>query len=55
MQFELATKVPVNFVGSIAYYLQDELKDILNRNDLIIGNIKQRPIDGLVEFHKENL
>jgi len=55
MQFELATKVPVNFVGSIAYYLQDELKDILNRNDLILGNIKQRPIDGLVEFHKENL
>lgn len=55
MQFELATKVPINFVGSIAYYLQDELKDILNRNDLILGNIKQRPIDGLVEFHKENI
>ena len=25
MQFELATKVPINFVGSIAHYLRDEL------------------------------
>lgn len=55
MQFELATKVPVHFVGSIAYYLQDELKEVLHRNDLICGEIKQRPIDGLMEFHKANI
>ena len=55
MQFELATKVPVSFVGSIAYYLRDELKAVLERNDLVVGNIRQRPIEGLVEFHKANL
>jgi N-acetylglucosamine kinase-like BadF-type ATPase len=55
MQFELATKVPVSFVGSIAYYLQDELKSVLHSNDLICGVIRQRPIDGLVEFHRETI
>ncbi len=55
MQFELATKVPISFVGSIAYYLKDELITVLERNDLVVGNIRQRPIDGLVEFHKANL
>ncbi len=55
MQFELATKVPINFVGSIAYFLRDELTTVLKRNDLIVGTIRQRPIEGLVEFHKETL
>ncbi len=52
MQFELATKVPIHFVGSIAYFLREELTAVLERNDLIPGVIRQRPIDGLVEFHK---
>ncbi|MEX0291595.1 MAG: N-acetylglucosamine kinase [Flavobacteriaceae bacterium] len=55
MQFELATKVPINFVGSIAYYLREELAVVIERNDLILGVIRQRPIDGLVEFHKETI
>ena len=55
MQFELATKVPVNFVGSIAYFLKDELTAVLERNDLIVGVIRQRPIEGLVEFHKDTI
>ncbi len=55
MQFELATKVPIHFVGSIAYFLKDELTTILERNDLIPGVIRQRPIEGLVEFHRETL
>ena len=55
MQFELATKVPINFVGSIAYFLKDELVAVLERNDLIVGVIRQRPIEGLVEFHQETI
>lgn len=55
MQFELATKVPINFVGSIAHYLKDELTTVLERNDLIVGVIRQKPIEGLMEFHRENL
>lgn len=55
MQYELATKVPVSFVGSIAYYLRDELKTVIERNDLVLGVIRQKPIQGLVEFHRETM
>ncbi|MBC8769736.1 N-acetylglucosamine kinase [Arenibacter sp. BSSL-BM3] len=55
MQFELATKVPVSFVGSIAYYLREELATVVERNDLVLGVIRQRPIEGLVEFHRASI
>ncbi|SFR48574.1 BadF-type ATPase [Robiginitalea myxolifaciens] len=55
MQFELATKVPIHFVGSIAYYLREELSAVVERNDLILGVIRQRPIEGLMEFHKQTI
>ncbi|AKA36048.1 MAG: N-acetylglucosamine kinase [Muricauda sp.] len=55
MQFELATKVPISFVGSIAHYLREELETVLKNNDLILGVIHQRPIDGLVEFHRKTI
>lgn len=55
MQFELATKVPICFVGSIAHFLKDELTTILERNDLIPGVIRRRPIEGLVDFHRQTI
>ncbi|WP_047414337.1 N-acetylglucosamine kinase [Cellulophaga sp. Hel_I_12] len=55
MQFELATKVPISFVGSIAFYLQDELRKALHRNDLVVGKILQKPIEGLVKFHQASI
>ncbi|WP_417444737.1 N-acetylglucosamine kinase [Joostella sp.] len=54
-QFEQAKDVPVHFIGSIAYYLQDELKQALSKNGLSIGKVLRRPIDGLVEYHKSVL
>lgn len=55
MQFELATKVPIHFVGSIAYFLREELGAVIERNDLVLGVVRQRPIEGLVEFHKDTI
>jgi len=55
MQFELATKVPINFVGSIAHFLREELASVIERNDLILGVIRQRPIEGLMEFHTQTI
>ena len=55
MQFELATKVPIHFVGSIAHFLREELATVVERNDLILGVIRRRPIDGLVEFHQSTI
>jgi len=54
MQFENYKAVPVHFVGSIAFYLKDELESILNEYSIKIGNVLRRPIDGLIEFHVKN-
>lgn len=53
MQFDVATKVPIHFIGSIAYFLRDELARVLERNDMILGIIYRRPIEGLVNYHRE--
>jgi len=50
-QFENSTEVPVHFIGSIAYYLKDELDMILTKNGLKLGNIFRKPIDGLIHYH----
>lgn len=53
-QFDNYTTVPVHFVGSIAFYLQDELREILAKHNIKAGNILRRPIDGLIQFHIKN-
>lgn len=54
MQFENCKEIPVHFVGSIAFYLKDELTTILNRYGITIGNVLRRPIDGLIAYHVLN-
>lgn len=54
-QYDNCIEVPINFVGSIAFYLKDELEQVMNKNRLKLGNVLRRPIDGLIEYHKINL
>ena len=51
MQFENCKEVPVHFVGSIAFYLKDELQIVLTKHGLKLGNVLRRPIDGLIQYH----
>jgi N-acetylglucosamine kinase-like BadF-type ATPase len=51
LQYENCKTVPVHFVGSIAFYLKDELAEILSKYDIKIGNVLRRPIDGLIAYH----
>lgn len=53
-QYDNCKDVPVHFIGSIAFYLREELKDVLEINGLSIGNVLRRPIDGLIQFHLLN-
>ena len=53
-QFENCKKVPVHFVGSIAFYLKDELTAVLSKHGIKIGNVLRRPIDGLIAYHIMN-
>ncbi len=50
-QYKEAGRLPVHFVGSIAYYLKKELKAIMKENGFTVGTILRRPIDGLVDHH----
>ena len=54
MQFDNCKDVPVHFVGSIAYYLKDELQLAFDKYDLQLGNVLRRPIDGLISYHIAN-
>lgn len=49
--FENHQDMPVNFIGSVAFYFQDELKEAAAKLNINIGNICKKPIDGLVEYH----
>lgn len=51
MQFENCKEIPVHFVGSIAFYLKDELTEMLKKYGINIGNVLRRPIDGLIAYH----
>jgi hypothetical protein len=53
-QFDNCTEVPVHFVGSIAFYLKDELEMVLNKHGIRVGNVLRRPIDGLIAYHSIN-
>lgn len=55
LQFEDAKEVPVHFIGSIAFYLKNEIDQALKKNGLRLGNVVKRPIDGLVEHHQRLL
>ncbi|MFI2742327.1 N-acetylglucosamine kinase [Zhouia sp. PK063] len=54
-QYEQAKNVPIHFVGSISFYLKDELEAVLKENGLRLGNVRRRPIEGLVEYHKNSM
>lgn len=47
--------VPVHFAGSIAYFSQDEIKEIADEFNFKVGNFARRPIEGLVFHHTKNL
>lgn len=53
-QYDNCHEVPVHFIGSIAFYLKEELQIVLERNNLKIGNVLRRPIDGLIQYHVLN-
>ena len=59
MCFKYYKEVPVHFIGSVAFYFDDILKEAAAELGITVGNIIQRPIDGLVnyylKFHGEKL
>lgn len=53
--YKEAQSVPVHFIGSIAHFSQDIIRDVAKSHRLKVGNIIQRPIDGLIAYYKNQL
>jgi N-acetylglucosamine kinase-like BadF-type ATPase len=43
--------LPVNFVGSIAFYYADLLRDVAKSKYIKVSKILHKPIEGLIEYH----
>jgi N-acetylglucosamine kinase-like BadF-type ATPase len=52
---DVLQNVPVHFAGSIAYFSQDEIKQVADEIGFTVGNFERRPIEGLVSYHSNNL
>ncbi|MBF6654417.1 N-acetylglucosamine kinase [Flavobacterium columnare] len=50
-QFDDYKELSNHFIGSVAYFLQDEIKSALEKHTMKVGKILQRPIDGLIAYH----
>lgn len=53
--FKEAQNVPVHFIGSIAYFSQDIIRDVAKPYNLEIGNFVRRPIDGLIDYYRKTV
>lgn len=47
------SELRINFVGSIAFYFQEQLKEIVNQKGLGVGSVLKSPAEALVRFHLE--
>ena len=54
-QFSDCREVPLHFIGSIGFYLKEELAEVLESKKMNIGKVLRKPIDGLVNYHLENI
>ncbi len=53
--YEKAHEVPVHFIGSIAHFSEEIIKECFTEHNLKLGNIVQRPIDGLIDYYKKRI
>ncbi len=54
LQYKESSELPIHFVGSLAYFLKDEIKIVLKEYNLKIGKFERKPINGLVKYHLNN-
>ena len=52
---DVLPKVPVHFAGSIAYFSQDEIKEVAKELGFTVGNFERRPIEGLLKYHVNHI
>lgn len=52
LPYKEARDSELNFIGSVAYFFEDILRAVAAEYHFTVGEIVQRPIDNLVDYHK---
>jgi len=47
-------KLPIHFVGGVAYGFRDVIKELCGTYEFELGTILQKPMDGLVKYHRQS-
>ncbi|WP_440879591.1 N-acetylglucosamine kinase [Tenacibaculum sp. C7A-26P2] len=55
LNYKKSKDTPIYFIGSIAFYFGDLLREEAKKNGVQITGIIAKPIDNLIEYHKEIL
>ncbi|MDO5036204.1 MAG: ATPase [Porphyromonas sp.] len=50
-QYEMHSREPVHFVGSVAVHYEEPLRSACDKEGIKIGRILKEPMDGLIEYH----
>jgi glucosamine kinase len=51
LRYPKVHELPVHFTGSVAFYLQDIIKNMCQQYEINCGTILQKPIKGLIQYH----
>lgn len=51
-KYDSFQKIPVNFVGSIAFYFKEILQEVAKKHGASVGLVIKQPVGKLIEFHK---
>ncbi|KQR95615.1 ATPase [Chryseobacterium sp. Leaf180] len=49
--YQESQNAEINFIGSIAYYYEDILRNVASEFHLNVGHVVQKPIESLVDYH----
>lgn len=52
--FKEAQNVPIHFIGSIAHFSKDIIRDNMKPYHLELGKVIRRPIDGLIDYYRKH-
>lgn len=52
-KYDSYQKIPVNFVGSIAFYFKEILQEVAKKHGATVGLVIKQPVGKLIEYHKD--
>lgn len=52
--YKEAQNVPIHFIGSIAHFSEEMIRDAMAPYHLQLGQIIRRPIDGLIDYYRKH-